>query len=49
VACRCCGIIPVEDLELDVINWGDIKLIVVVNLPLNYCIIGYNRFKLLFD
>ena len=49
MAYRYYGMALVEDLELDIINQGDIKPITVINLPLDYYIIGYSRFKLLFN
>jgi len=37
----------VEDLESDIINWGDIEPIAVVDLPLDYSAVSYSRFELL--
>jgi len=39
----------VEDLESDVVDRGDIEPIAVIDLPLDYRIVGYSRFELLFD
>jgi len=39
----------VEDLELNIVDWGDIEPITVVDLPLDYYIVGYSHFKLLFN